>query len=399
MTASQRRTRGSDTVQALDAATRGIAGVLDIDAVLLLIVERVRDLVGSRYAALGIVDDAGIIIRFVTVGIDPADRERIGDLPRGHGLLGLIVREGRSFRIPEIAAHPDSTGFPPHHPPMRSFLGVPIVVAGVSVGNLYLTDKIGAPEFSEDDQALVEMFALHAGIAIENARLNDQVQRLAIVDERERIAKDLHDGIIQSIYAVGLSLEDLPELMDEDRDEARARVDRAIDALHVTIRDIRNFIMGLRPELLDDDDLAGSLEALGEEVRLSSMVEVDTGIDPQAVGELPVHARAAVFHITREALSNVARHAHASRASVALRGDRSAVRLEIADNGTGFDPESVRDTTHQGLANMTARAERHGGILRLESRAGAGTRIIVTFDALDVGPGGARPSEITGQEA
>ena len=189
MAAPQRRTSGSDTVLALDAATRGIAGVLDIDAVLRLIVERVRDLVGSRYAALGIVDHAGLILRFVTVGIDPADRERIGDLPRGHGLLGLIIREGRSFRIPEIAAHPDSSGFPPHHPPMRSFLGVPIIVAGASVGNLYLTDKIGAAEFSEDDQALVEMFALHAGIAIENARLHAQVQRLAIVDERERIAR------------------------------------------------------------------------------------------------------------------------------------------------------------------------------------------------------------------
>lgn len=398
MTAPQRRTPASDTVLALDAATRGIAGVLDIDAVLQLIVERVRDLVGSRYAALGIVDDVGIIRRFVTVGIDPADRERIGDLPRGHGLLGLIVREGRSFRIPEIAAHPDSSGFPPHHPPMRSFLGVPIVLAGVSVGNLYLTDKIDAPEFSEGDQALVEMFALHAGIAIENARLHDQVQRLAIVDERERIAKDLHDGIIQSIYGVGLSLEDLPELMDEDRDEARARVDRAIDALHVTIRDIRNFIMGLRPELLDDDDLVGSLEALAEEVRLSSLVEVDTAVDREAAAAIPAHARAAVFHITREALSNVARHAHATRASISLDMDGSAVRLQIDDNGLGFDPQSERASTHQGLTNMAGRATRHGGVLSIESGQGSGTRIIVLIDVADDRAPGRHPDGSREQE-
>ena len=221
---------------------------------------------------------------------------------------------------------------------MHSFLGVPVIVKGASVGNLYLTDKVDAPEFSEDDQALVEMFALHAGIAIENARLHEQVQRLAIVEERERIAKDLHDGIIQSIYAVGLSLEDLPELMDEDAGEARVRIDRAIDALHVTIRDIRNFIMGLRPELLDQRDLVGSLQALAEEVRLSSMVEVETAIDPAAAArpartrpgaDLPHHPRGAL-----ECRPPLPRHPCLGRARATMAG---SVRLEINDNGVGFD--------------------------------------------------------------
>jgi signal transduction histidine kinase len=321
-----------------------------------------------------------VIERFVTVGIHLEDREKIGDPPRGHGLLGLIIREGRAFRIPEISAHPDSSGFPPHHPAMHSFLGVPITVKGASVGNMYLTDKLEAIEFSEDDQALVEMFALHAGIAIENARLHERVQRLVVVEERERIAKDLHDGIIQSIYAVGLSLEDLPDLMDEDGAEARARIDRAIDALHVTIRDIRNFIMGLRPELLDQRDLVGSLQALAEEVRLNSMVEVETAIDPAAAAALPDHARAPIFHIAREALSNVARHSRATRASVVLSGDRGSVRLEINDNGVGFEPGEERSSTHQGLANMATRAARHGGQLSIDSAAGAGTRIILKLD-------------------
>jgi signal transduction histidine kinase len=385
--AREQATQASQRLAALDAATRGIAGLLDVDAVLELIVERVRDLVRARYAALGIVDSFGVIERFVTVGINAEDRERIGDLPRGHGLLGLIIREGRTFRLPEISAHPASSGFPPNHPPMHSFLGVPVMVKGSSVGNLYLTEKIGAVEFSEDDEALVEMFALHAGIAIENARLHEQVQRLAIVEERERIAKDLHDGIIQSIYAVGLSLEDLPELMAGDRAEATERVDRAIDALHVTIRDIRNFIMGLRPELLDQRDLIGSLQALVEEVRLSSTVDVEMAIDPAAAAALPDHARAPIFHITREALSNVARHSQATRASVVLRADPGSVRLEINDDGTGFDPSEERSSSHQGLDNMAARAARHGGQLRVESAVGAGTRIIVTVDRA------ARPSD------
>jgi signal transduction histidine kinase len=378
--------QSTERLAALDAATRGIANVLELDVVLLLIVDGVRDLVRARYAALGIVDSVGVIERFVTVGISTEERERIGHLPRGHGLLGLIIREGRAYRIPEIAAHPDRSGFPTHHPPMHSFLGVPIMVKGVSVGNLYLTDKVDATEFSEDDQTLVEMFALHAGIAIENARLHEQVQRLAIVEERERIAKDLHDGVIQSIYAVGLSLEDLPELMNEDAGQARERIDRAIDALHMTIRDIRNFIMGLRPELLDQHDLVGSLLALAEEVQLNSMVEVETSIDPGAAAALPEHARAPVFHITREALSNVVRHSHATRASVVLRREGASVRLEINDNGTGFDPGEERESTHQGLTNMTGRAGRHGGNLRVESAAGAGTRIIVTLEAADRPP-------------
>ena len=189
---------------------------------------------------------------------------------RGHGLLGLIIREGLSYRIPDIAAHPDSYGFPPNHPPMRSLLGVPVTVKGRAIGNLYLTDKRGASEFSAADQQLVELFAHHAGIAIENARLHEQVKRLAVVEERERIGQELHDGIIQSLYAVTLSLEDVETLMTEDPAEARARVDRAIDAVQASISDIRNFVLGLRPHLLERSDLVGGLAALADELRLNT---------------------------------------------------------------------------------------------------------------------------------
>ena len=157
---------------------------------------------------------------------------------------------------------------------MRSLLGVPIRVKNRIIGNLYLTDKEGAAGFSDDDQRLVELFASHAGIAMENARLHEAVGRLAVVEERERIGKDLHDGIIQSMYAVSLSLEDVPDLMDEDPAEARARVDRAIDALNQTIQDLRGFIFGLRPELVDRTDLVGLLVALTEQLHQNSLVEV-----------------------------------------------------------------------------------------------------------------------------
>ena len=210
----------SDVYDAVDAATRAIAGLGSVEEVLQVIVDQIRPLVGARYAALGIVDAGGVIERFITSGMDRETRARIGALPRGHGLLGLIIRENGSFRIPDIAADERRYGFPPNHPPMHSFLGVPVTVKGRSVGQPVLHRQGGRREFTAGRPGARRDVRPHAAIAIENARLHEQVQRLAVVDERERIGQDLHDGIIQSIYAVGLSLEDVPELMEEDPDEA-----------------------------------------------------------------------------------------------------------------------------------------------------------------------------------
>ena len=350
-----------EAVEALDAAVRGISGVLDIDQVLQLIVDRVRELVSATYAALGIVDDTGRITQFITSGITAEQRRAIGDLPRGHGLLGLIIRENRAYRIPSIASHPESYGFPPNHPPMTSFLGVPITVKGDVVGRLYLTDKRDAHEFSANDQALVETFALHAGIAIDNARLHDQVQRLAVVDERDRISRDLHDSIIQSIYAVTLSLDDVPDLVGEDPDEARARVDAAIDALHAVIQDIRTFIFGLRPLLLDSGSVMDGLGTLADELRRNTAIEVE--IRGEAPPDLSVEVVAELLTIAREALANMARHSAAGHAEIALSADDGGVRLLMADDGQGFDHTATAAAGHHGLANMRARAERLGGTM------------------------------------
>jgi signal transduction histidine kinase len=371
--------RGASEVQAaLDAAVRGIAGLVPVDDVLQLIVDRVRPLVGAQYAALGIVDANGRIERFPTSGMSDETRESIGALPQGHGMLGLIIRENRSFRVPDINADPRRYGFPPHHPPMASFLGVPITVKGITVGRLYLTNKIGAAEFSEEDRSLVETFALHAGIAMENARLHEQLQRLAVIDERERISKDLHDGIIQNMYAVGLSLEDVPELMDDDRAEATARVERAIDSIHLSIQDIRNFIFGLRPGLLEGASLAAGLAALVEEYRHNMVVDLELLV-PEAMAEPPEEITGQLLGIVSESLSNVVRHSGASRASLELtaQDDGATWELSIEDNGVGFDPASVGKLGHQGLANTRARASAIGGTVLIDSRPGAGTRVVV----------------------
>jgi signal transduction histidine kinase len=372
---------------ALDTATKAVAEELSVDRVLQVIVDQVRPLVGAQYAALGIVDERGVIERFITSGMEPEVRAAIGDLPRGHGLLGVIIRENRSIRIPDIAADRRRSGFPPQHPPMKSFLGAPVTTKGRSVGNLYLTNKQGATEFSADDQHLVETFAFHAGIAIENARLHERVQRLAVVDERERIARDLHDGIIQSMYAVGLSLEDVPELMREDPGEATARVERAIDALHLTIRDVRNFILGLRSELLHDGSLAGGVALLAEQFRQTRLVEVELRSDSELPEPAPERT-AEVLAIVREALSNAGRHSKATELLLELRAAGDSVRVIISDNGVGFDPNAPRRRGHHGIVNMRNRALNIGGALALSSRPGGGTRVEITF------PVGHRPDAV-----
>jgi signal transduction histidine kinase len=369
--------QAADELSALDTATRGIAGVLDLDRVLQLITDRVRELAHAQYAALGIVDQKGGIERFITSGMSRADRERIGPPPHGHGLLRVIAGETRPVRVHDIAADPRRYGFPANHPPMATLLGVPVGAKGRSIGRLYLTNKQPLGDFTEDDERLVEMFALHAGIAIENARLHEQVQRLAIVEERERIGRDLHDGIIQSIYAVGLSLEDVPDLMAEEPEEARARVERAIDSLDQSIRDIRNFIFGLRPELLEQAGLVGGLAALADEFRVNSMVDVELDTSEARQSDLPADLTGQLLSIAREALSNIARHSRATQGSVHVETGDGAVKLIISDNGVGFDSTKPRSAGHQGLINMRARASSVGGRLDIQSEPGFGTRIIV----------------------
>ncbi|MEX2184139.1 MAG: GAF domain-containing sensor histidine kinase [Chloroflexota bacterium] len=378
----------AETIEALAEATRAISEVLEIEWVLQLITDRVANLVDARYAALGIADINGRMERFITTGLTPGERAAIGPLPVGHGLLGLIIREGRSLRTPDIAAHPDSVGFPPHHPPMRSLLGVPIIVAGQPIGDLYLTDKRRAAEFTEADQRVVELFARHAGIAIQNARLHDRLAALRVVEERERIGRDLHDGVIQGLYAVGLSLEDVELLVETAPDEATARVDAAIDAIHRSIADIREFVTGLRPGM-SGASLASGIAALADSLRLTTMLDVETHVTATRaeLSFIDDAARHELLHLVREALSNVSRHARATRAEVRLERVGNDLRLEVRDNGVGFDPASVASGGHHGLVNVRERAAATGGRLEIDSRPGAGTRVIVHVPITDAAEG------------
>ena len=381
-----------ERLEALDEATRAIAGVLATDRVLQLIVDSVRRLARAEYAALGIVDGNRRMDPFITSGMNRAARERIGSPPRGRGLLGAILQEGTPIRVDDITADRRHSGFPPGHPPMRTFLGVPVIVHGRVLGNLYLTDRTDGLPFSEEDQRLVELFASHAGIAIENARLHEQEQRLAILEERQRIGRDLHDGIIQSIYAAGLTLDDASELVVESPAEAQARIERAVEALNLTIRDMRNFIFALQPEPFDQAGLLDALAAMAEEFRVNTMVDISLEIDVPGDVEIPLEATTQLLNLAREALSNVSRHAHAGQAELRLAVAGGVLELAVVDDGIGFDPSARRGPGHMGINNMRARAASLNGEFFVESAAGRGTRVLVRVPLSELVPATGTPS-------
>ncbi len=359
---------------ALSRATRAIASELSLDKVLQQIVDSARELLGARYAALGVSDVDGTLETFVQCGITAEEVTLMPHLPKGLGLLGALIREKRSIRIPNIAQDPRFSGFPANHPYMKSFLGVPIVAGKKVLGNLYLTEKQGAAEFSSDDQDLAEMFAAHAAIAIQNARLYEQVSRLAIVEERARIGMDLHDGIIQSIYAVGLTLESVKLVFPHESTKADALLDRAIEGLNDTIRDIRSFILDLRPQRFRGAIDVG-IRRLVREFQANAMVSVKLDIKPEFVIALPTSVARAIFLTTQEALANIARHARATQVIIEAKRMDETVELLVIDNGRGFDMDLQNQTIGHGLSNMRARAEELQGSCVIDSVAGRGTRI------------------------
>lgn len=366
-------------LEAFNQAALAIAAELDIDKVLQLIVDLARDLVGANYAALAVGDwripGGGDVHRFVYSGMSKDTVKKIGRWPRGMGLLGAVIHEQRVIRLVDMAEDPRSVGFPEGHPPMKSFLGVPIVGAGETLGNLYLSDKIEDAPFTDADQRLIEMLAAHAAIAIQNARLYSQVERLAILEERTRIGMDLHDGVIQSIYAVGLTLESTRLALPDEADEASSLLGVAIEGLNEAIRDIRNFILDLRPRRFAGDVQQGMAQ-LVREFQANTMVPVSISI-PEKLADLPLPLGRAIFLTTQEALANVARHARASKVKLAMHCTDQRVKLTIQDDGRGFDTSNEMLRVGHGLANMQSRAEGLGGAFSLSSAPGQGTTIFI----------------------
>ena len=507
---------------------------------------------GARYAALGVNNDKGVLEKFIPIGITEADREKMNHLPIGRGLLGELTRTKKSIRLSNLHADPRSSGYPKSHPAMTSFLGVPIYIGDKNLGQIYITDKVGEDEFSEDDQILIEMMAAYAAVAITNARmysgliqnekvitrrnenlallnelastmatssdqneilekalnqlmdylrlevgeiflmeedrrslklalhrgeivdriwrnktfnlgegyigvtakdgqprlldlpiendnleldeavternfrqlailplmgrqgtlgvmcvgtshpqpldelemqflatisswlgtsienmqLNLQGRRLAILEERERIGMDLHDGIIQSIYAVGLTLEHARLLLNEDKDAARHRIEQSIVDLNSAIRDIRSYILDLRPRQLHDESLMNGIQRLANELRANTLLEIALQGPTDGFLNLEQGNALALFHICQEALANIAKHARARSVQITLWKTPQRALLEVSDDGRGFDFENQQMNIGHGLANMQTRARNVGGDVELTSETGVGTTIL-----------------------
>jgi two-component system sensor histidine kinase DevS len=540
---------------ALHRATLTLFSDLSLDGVLRRIIHAARELSNARYAALGIPDGKGGLEKFLTLGLSDEEIQSMPHAPEGIGLLGEMLRTGRSIRIADTSKHPSAVGFPPGHPQMRSFLGVPIAAYGRPLGQIYLTNKIGADQFSAEDQRLIEMLASHAAAAIENARLYRQVldneielaqrnlelelinaltttvsstmelteilelmserviqlfgamageiylreqaegvyrlavhqgdgigkfwkvqqfglgqgfighvaklgkpffsytledephfisqqvidegvgtlvgvpltapgqvmgvlclvfqgerqiherevglleavgagigiavenahlyrraRRLAVLEERERIAMDLHDGIIQSIYAVGLILEYVRIQMREAESVAYEKLEQAIKGLNVVIGDIRSYILDLQPSRIQIDDLEQAFQQLVREFKANARTDLDCKIEAESISNLPQPIATELFLIAQEALANVAKHAGATRVLLNLQQIDDELHLQVIDNGQGFKVNTAPVILGHGLSNMRERAQNIGGKLEIVSNPTEGTTVSVRLD-------------------
>ena len=380
------RVQDPTRLAALLEAVLLVGSDLDLSSVLTRIAKAASELADARYVAIGVLDASGSgLSDFITVGVDEETRAAIGPPPRGLGVLGLLIAQPKAVRLADLSVHPDSTGFPPAHPPMSSFLGVPIRVKGRVFGNLYLTEKLGAAEFSEEDEALVSTLGLAAGIALDNARLLEQSADLTMSLDRERIARDLHDLVIQRLFATGLTLQAAASQAahetattpgsetSPDRSIA-TRIGGAIDDIDDVIRQIRTTIFALGDQRapgrsVRSDILTITREAaavIGFEPHLALLGPIDTVVS----GTLAEHLLA----VLREAISNVVKHALATSLEVRVEAGEQ-VSLTVADNGTGFDPDAPHPGVDggRGVANIAERARLLGGTLTLSPNKPSGT--------------------------
>jgi signal transduction histidine kinase len=379
--------RSTVQLAALNEAALILTQELDLGAVLQKVVDLACELVHAKFGALGVLDEEGRHIdQFITSGISPEDRRKMSSLPMGAGLLGQVIREGKPIRVTNIASDQRAVGFPTEHPPMNSFLGVPIKYKGRILGNLYLTDKKPPKGISRDDylpfskvdQQILEMFATQAGIAIDNARLYRKTQQLAIFQERERIGMNLHDGIIQSIYGIGLMLEDTQLLIESKPEVADQRIQRTISGLNEVIRDIRNYILDLRPERFKGRNLKSGLEELAREFRANTLLKVELNTDSIDSSSLSAEQTVEILHIVQEALTNVRKHARASVVEVDLGIEENVLKVMVTDNGIGIKRNVATLMRGNGLQNMRERALSLQGEISLTSGENSGTKLELT---------------------
>jgi signal transduction histidine kinase len=352
------------------------------EAVLRVILDAARDLADAEYAALGVPDGDGGFSLFLTAGVDGATWAAIGALPRTHGLLGALLDDPQAIRLADIRADPRFGGWPPAHPDMRAFLGVPIVAGGEVLAELFLADKRDGGGFTEADQQLVETLAAHAALAVANAQRTERTRELSVAEERTRLARELHDSLTQTLFSLSLAAESAAALAGPASDPRLAeQLDRTRELARSALAETRTLIGTLRPPDLDAEGLPVALRKRVELLRRVHQVAIGLTLrGPARLRDRTLERE--VLRVATEALSNALQHAGARRIDVALDTGGDAVRLAVADDGAGFDlPATVRGSHRLGLTSMRERAEALGGVLHIDTAPGAGTRVTLEVPA------------------
>jgi signal transduction histidine kinase len=359
----------------MSEAVLAVASQRSVDSILQTLADAARQLAASRYAAIGVPDGEGGFAQFITSGMSDKLVASMGPLPRTHGLLGAMLESDRPHRTPDIHDDPRFRGWwPAAHPDMRSFLGVPIVSPTGVIGAFYLTEKDGAAEFGEADEQVILTLAAHAAIAIENARLYERSRELSIVEERNRLARELHDSVTQKLFGLVLSAETALTLLERDPPVVRTELERLRDLANEAMDELRSLVFELRPPALESEGLATALRKHVDVLRRVYRREI--GLELAGAPRRAPELEREVFRIAQEALQNALKHADAEHLALRLDASDGRLVLTVSDDGVGFDPaEPAVRSRRLGLTSMEERARALGGSLRVDSSHGEGTTV------------------------
>jgi signal transduction histidine kinase len=331
-----------------------------------------KDLVKVRFSALGVPDGRGGLRYFEVAGMTPEERAVMSRLPTGRGLLGSIMTDRKNLRLERMQDDPRSAGFCKAHPIMTSLLGVPIQIGKQLFGILYLCDREDGLPFTQEDEWVVETLAGYAALAIAGSQLREQQNRLTLMEERERIGMELHDGVIQSLYAIGMHL----DLMRMNGGGGENELMVTIHSLNDVIEDIRRYIMNLHSSDMHQKTVYERLQDM-----LSRLHTPDNlNITLAATHDKPLFTPAtfeAICQMANEAISNAVRHAEATSITVSTEEANNWFGIVIADNGKGFDASAIASHNGLGLRNLYQRAALHGGQVAVDSEPGKGTRVSI----------------------
>jgi signal transduction histidine kinase len=361
-----------DVLQRVSQVVLAVARQVSTRDVLQMIVRSARSLVNARYAALGVPDDQGSFAEFVVDGISEREQKAIGPIPRQHGLLGVLLREGQPIRVDDIRADPRFEWWPSAHPDMSDFIGIPIKDGRDVLGIIFAACKCVPGGFTERDEQLLGLFASHAAIALTNARLYERGRELSVLEERARLARELHDAVSQKLFSIRVKARAAEVLVPRDPERAVAEMESVAELGGQAHAELRAVIDGLAPPDLAAGGLAGSLRSYAVLAGRTHGVQVkfDAAADLPA---LSADREAAVYRVAQEALHNALRHSGASVICMSLSARRHRVILEVADRGHGF-AEDV-PSGGLGLASMRERAAAADGTLTVRSAPGAGTQV------------------------